>query len=366
MKINGQNQVGIIRFDKLKHLGIFQDHNDKTIKSVYKARQGVIETTFINNKFDRGSDVYCVPTHHYCSLGCVMCHLTKEGMHKSMVQIQKENLIESLFRTNFRGCKGGILDYGKVYSLDKGLYDLSLKRSQNKKRWISYMGVGEPLLNLRLLQSVFEAEQMIKDACGYEELTYALATMMPNKNLETFTDYACDNKLPMKVHFSMHSPFSEERFKLLPKTKVAVEEALSMLVEYRKRTLRVKEIKKNMLSFHPIADPTEIHYTLIKGVNDSGKHLEKLTELLIENRIPIKFIRFNPVCGMGVSKKEEEWVDALRQQIHGLKIVRYIPPGGQIGSSCGEFTKHYYLSELETTEEQREFYEWKKRHEIKE
>ena len=343
----------ITKTDAMEHLGTFQDHNDKTLKSAYKAQHGVIEATFISNKSDRGSDVYCVPTHHYCNLGCVMCHLTKEGMHKAMVPISKENFIEAISRTNFKGCKKGIIDQSK-------------KRSQNKKGWISYMGVGEPLLNLNLLKSVFENEQMLKDACGYDEMTYALATMMPNRSLETFTDYACEKKLPMKVHFSMHSPFSEERFKLLPKTKVTVEEALAMLVEYRKRTLGVKEIKANMMSFHPMADPTEIHYTLIAGVNDSDRHLEKLTELLSEYRIPIKFIRFNPVAGMGVSQKEQEWLDVLREKIPGLKVVRYTPPGGQIGSSCGEFTKHYYLSELETEEEKKEFLEWKERHEIKE
>ena len=67
---------------------------------------------------------------------------------------------------------------------------------------------------------------------------------------------------------------------------------------------------------------------------------------------------------MKKSKKEKKWLKELQKVFPTLPIILYNPPGRDIGSSCGEFTKHYYLSELETKEEEKEFEEWKNRHQI--
>ena len=124
---------------------------------------------------------------------------------------------------------------------------------------------------------------------------------------------------------------------------------------------------KNFLEVHRSPNPIEIHYTLIKGVNDSEEELEMLYSLSDNlssfHKIPIKFIKFNPKEDMEISQKEEEWVKKLKE-IKGLLVKRYAPPGKEIGASCGEFTKHYYLSSLETEEEKREFETWKKEHQI--
>lgn len=331
----------------LEHLGMFQDWNDGTIKGVYQGEKGVIEVTFIKNKKDRGTDVYCVPTHHYCNLGCKMCHLTVEGSHKVMVPIQKEGFIEALVRTTFIGGD-----------------EEREKRSFYKKGWIAFMGVGEPLLNLGLIKKVFESEEEIKQRCQYNEITYAISTMMPNKNLVQLTDYVCKNKMPLKIHFSLHTPFSEERFDLLPKTRVNVKEAFTLLTNYRTRLQESKEIVSKLLRFHSDQDPTEIHYTLIKGLNDSNRHLEEMVELTKEFKIPIKFIIFNPTKELKKSKNLDNWLKRLNLECPDVKIKFYYPPGKEIGSSCGEFTKHYYLSELETTKDQREFEDWKLKHQI--
>ena len=43
------------------------------------------------NKYDK--DVVCVPTHHFCNLGCKMCHLTNRGFNKVMTPIKWEDFI---------------------------------------------------------------------------------------------------------------------------------------------------------------------------------------------------------------------------------------------------------------------------------
>ena len=68
---------------------------------------------------------------------------------------------------------------------------------------------------------------------------------------------------------------------------------------------------------------------------------------------------------MKKSTKEDLWIKKL-SEIDGLIVKKYSPPGREVGSSCGEFTKHYYHEEIETAEEYNEFQNWKELHEIEE
>ena len=86
--------------------------------------------------------------------------------------------------------------------------------------------------------------------------------------------------------------------------------------------------------------------------------------LLNRYSIPIKFLTFNPKDDMQISNNQEHWLDVLKTELPSLVIKTYSPPGKQIGSSCGEFTKHYYHMEIETTEELNEFLTWEKEHKI--
>jgi adenine C2-methylase RlmN of 23S rRNA A2503 and tRNA A37 len=226
---------------QLVHVGTFKDV-DETIKSVYKSDRGIIEMTFISNKGSSGVDVYCVPTHHYCNLGCKLCHLTAEGADKKrMVLIQTGEFLEGLSRTAFK--KSPAILSGK----SSELLNRYQKRSNNKKCLISFMGVGEPLLNLDLVKGVFKQQREIGEICDYETFSYALATMMPNYGLGLFSEYVKKEEFPLKVHFSMHSPFTNERFDLLPKTRVSVRDAFLMLADYRAKLLSVPSIAQNLL-----------------------------------------------------------------------------------------------------------------------
>ena len=76
----------------IKNIGIFKDYSDETLKFVYDAgEKKIIEMSLLFNKEDM--DVICVPTHHFCNLGCKMCHLTNKGLNKAMVPIKYEDFI---------------------------------------------------------------------------------------------------------------------------------------------------------------------------------------------------------------------------------------------------------------------------------
>ena len=323
----------------IKNIGSFKDQTDGTIKSVYKINNSkIIEMSMLYNKTDK--DVICVPTHHYCNLGCKMCHLTNNKANKPMPKIKI---------TDFMYC---IIDTIKKYKTNKN------------KLLISFMGVGEPLLNLELIENVYKEENKIKEL-GYDYISYAISTMMPNNNLLKLKDLVTELNMPIKVHFSLHTPIDKNRKELIPSTKVTIEEALNMLLIYSYNVKQNKTIMNNYKLFHSNNIPIEIHYTLIKNKNDSTKELREIIKLLKIYQIPIKFIKFNPINNLDISNNEEKWVSEIHKYIPNLRIKAYSPPGREIGSSCGEFTKHYYLEELETKEELQEFNIWYKKHLIK-
>lgn len=322
--------------EMIKNIGYFKDYSDKTIKGVYKVNNSkIIEVSMLYNRDDR--DVICVPTHHYCNLGCKMCHLTSSKVTKPMQRIVSADLIYC------------ISDMIKKYKTHK------------KKLLISFMGVGEPLLNIGLIESIYYEEDTIKEF-GYDAIGYSLSTMMPNDNLIKLTKLVDRLKMPLKVHFSMHSPIDKIRNELIPSSKVTAEDGLNMLLIYSYVFKNNREIMNKYQQVHSGDMPVEIHYTLINGVNDSNKELNQLIKLLQEYQIPIKFISFNPINELVGSNKEAMWVEIIKGNMPNLKVRTYSPPGREIGSSCGEFTKHYYLEETETSEQMIEFKRWFKKH----
>lgn len=330
--------------NKLISLGVFKDFSDDSIKSVFKEENdGIIEMTLIQNK---KYDVVCVPTHHFCNLGCKMCHLTNNKLNKKMIPIKANDFIEAL-------CKSTCLQTGYFK-----------RRTEKKNVLISFMGVGEPLLNQQLILDVFKNESLIKKTLGYIDVSYALSTTIPNSNLfNNLLTMVDKNNIPLKVHFSLHTPFDNKRFDLLPSAKTTVNEAILLLKTYNEKIQCNKAIINEYIKFHKNSIPIEIHYTLIKNENDSEEELNKVYDIIRDNQIPIKFLTFNPKDNLQVSDKQKEWVEKLKQIPNSI-IKTYSPPGKEIGSSCGEFTKHYYHEEIETEEEYLEFLNWRNRHKI--
>jgi adenine C2-methylase RlmN of 23S rRNA A2503 and tRNA A37 len=188
--------------------------------------------------------------------------------------------------------------------------------------------------------------------------------MMPNDNILELKKIVNKYNIPLKVHFSLHTPINKLRSELIPNSKIYVEEALSYLDNYRNCILENEKIMQEFIKLHRTSDVVEIHYTLIKNVNDSEEELNKVCELLKKYNITIKFIKFNPTNELKESDKEKYWIDKINKEVPDVRVKFYAPPGREIGSSCGEFTKHYYHKEIETKEEKLEFLKWKRQHQI--
>ena len=89
----------------------------------------------------------------------------------------------------------------------------------------------------------------------------------------------------------------------------------------------------------------KIHYTLIEGVNDTEQDAILLSEFLKDRDIPVKFLFYNekPTIEFHASSKEKLSVFKRYFYKYGIYHEYYVPPGLDVGASCGQFLMDYYL-----------------------
>lgn len=172
-----------------------------------------------------------------------------------------------------------------------------------KEKQLSFMGMGDPLLN----------PAMVNNLCGIFPRT-SISTIFPVRTIP-------DLDQNIKVHYSLHHPIDEIRKRLIPANTLSIKTALKYLLERD--------------------TPGEIHYTLIKGINDSSEALSCMMSLIKNFPVVVKFLDFNPTADLEKSNGDVvgKWITSLSRH---TKVEFYTPPGRNIGSSCGEFSMHFY------------------------
>ncbi len=274
-----------------------QSKLDKTIKYIFEAEGGlIVEYSYIDNGSDK--DIICVPCQTMCNMKCTFCHLTD---HLGKIKVN------NLSSTD--------IDAGVMTIID----DLNLKG--DRPLLISYMGCGEPLANIKNV--IMSMRFLMK---FQPNIRFGMATMLPkSKWLEFFhmTEEVKRFKIPLKVHLSLHFTNDKNRLEWMPSAL---------------------DIKPSLvaLNFYHIMtnNPTEVHYTLMDGVNDSESEIDVL-HTLIPSFTTIKLMRYSTKESLEVEKVAADKVNSIINQLQTLdparKVEYYEPPGIDIGASCGQF-----------------------------
>jgi 23S rRNA (adenine2503-C2)-methyltransferase len=283
----------------MKLLDIIKSKVDKTIKYIFLLDDNLItEMSYIDNGTDK--DIICVSTQTACVMGCKFCHTMDYKSQLKTRNIKSYEILEGI----------------RYVANDKDLWP-------NKRMLlISYIGCGEPLLNI---QEVFDSMYTLQGS--FKSIRFALATMIPKNEWANFywltKDIHSYIKVPVKLHLSLHFPFDEIRREWLPNA-LDILPSLDAIKFYR----------------HLTNNPIELHYTPINGVNNRPQDIEALCNLLINSVIPIKFLKFN----------EKDSLKARSGSIYtrdfdtlGLPYEFYTPPCLDIGASCGQFLFDYYV-----------------------
>ncbi len=257
--------------------------SDGTRKYLYSVLNGkFIETAFIPEK-DRAT--ICVSSQAGCKMGCVFCMTGKQGFQGNL----SSNEILNQFRS--------LPEYRQITNM-------------------VYMGMGEPLDNLN---EVLRSLDILTSDWGYgwspSRITVSTVGIL-NRLIEFLEKSRCH------LAISLHSPFDEERRKLMPIQRTnTVDEVLNIIRNFDFN-------KQRRVSFE---------YILFKGINDTPRHIRELARILNGIRCRINIIRFHPVPGSEFSSPGEEESVAFRDALNAKGIITTIRAsrGVDINAACG-------------------------------
>ncbi len=275
---------------------------DPTVKYVFLSKGNIAEFSYIDNGTRK--DIICIPTQTACRLGCRFCFLSDCDLEVRNFSVDEI-----------------AVPIGYV------IRDMNLVNRPKRSDilLISVMGCGEPLLNLT---NTMEACLAIKKEWSpvYRVVRFGLASLIPSmQRMMDLIERVRAEQLQMKFHLSLHSPNQEVRQKLMPAAS-PVRESIFLTELFMQRT----------------GNSAEIHYALIDGVNDRDQDIAELGALLNGRNLPVKFLAYNekPETDMKRSVRVSQFRQALEEQ--GIATEFYIPPGADVGSSCGQFLMEYY------------------------
>jgi 23S rRNA (adenine2503-C2)-methyltransferase len=220
------------------------------------------------------------------------------------------------------GCKfcatgiGGFsrnLTAGEIVGQYLLLQSLSERRISN----VVFMGMGEPLLNLK---NVLKAVRILHDEVGlsYRHITISTVGLVP-QILEL-----ADADLPIDLALSLHSPLDSVRDHLMPVNhRWPVAEVVQTMRLYQARTGR----------------KVTFEYLLIKEVTDTPEQAEALAKLVRGLPCVVNLIPFNWVdTEQGFHRPERQRVRAFRNVLErlGVNVTERVERGHDIAAACGQ------------------------------
>ena len=227
----------------------------------------------------------CLSTQVGCKMGCHFCVTGKMGFKKNL-------------------SAGDIIN--QVCSIDES-EDLTN---------LVFMGMGEPLDNTdNLLKSLEILTAHYAFMYSPRRITVSTIGVVPD--MMRFLE---ESESHLAV--SLHSPFDEERAKLMPvQNKYGVSEIIEKLKS-------VDFGKQRRLSFE---------YIIFKGINDSPAHIKGLTRLLAGLRCRINVIRFHKSEGFPHESPDEIQVIRFVDQLNakGITTTLRASRGEDIMAACG-------------------------------
>ncbi len=271
---------------------------DKTQKFLFALSDGnVIEGVLMQYKYGA---TLCVSTQVGCRMNCAFCASGINGLIRNM---SAGEILGEIIAVN-RYIGGGLKQDRKVTN-------------------VVLMGSGEPLDNY---DNVVEFIRLLshKDGINISARNVSLSTcgLVPK-----MFDLAKEN-LPINLTVSLHSPFDEEREKIMPVAKkYKISEILNACHNFFEKTGRRYIFE----------------YVLINGENNGERHAEGLIKLLKGRPCHVNLIRLNEVKEKnlkGVADKEAYKFLALLEKAGLSATVRRIM-GSDIDGACGQLRQRY-------------------------
>lgn len=260
-----------------------QQSADGTIKYLFPTSNGkYVETVYIPEA-DRAT--LCVSSQVGCKMGCRFCQTGKQGFEG---QLSTCDILNQIFSLPQRDTLTNIV----------------------------FMGQGEPLDNI---DNVLRATEILTAnyGCGWSPKRITISSVGIKGKLRRLLDMS-----RCHIAISMHSPFPEERARLMPAEKqMSITDIMALLREYDFSHQR-------RISFE---------YIMFKGVNDSLRHAREIVRLTAHTECRVNLIHFHPIPDVTLEGSDDTTMELFRDFLtrHGTFATIRASRGKDIMAACG-------------------------------
>jgi 23S rRNA (adenine2503-C2)-methyltransferase len=256
---------------------------DGTIRYLFATPAGKhIESVYIP---DHDRATLCISSQIGCKMNCYFCMTGKQGFNGQLSTTQIINQVfaipESLSLTN-----------------------------------IVFMGMGEPLDNW---ENVRKALEIITAPWGMA-WSPKRVTVSTIGQMQHLPDFLSQSQCHLAI--SIHSPFEEERLRLMPVQKAyPIADVLELLRQQDWSHQR-------NLTFE---------YIIFKGLNDDARHAHALIKLLAGLECKVNLIRFHAIPEVELQTSDLAQMERFRDLLneHGLTATIRASRGEDIYAACG-------------------------------
>ncbi len=269
-----------------------ESKKDGTIKYLWELSDGnCVETVLM--RYHHGNTV-CISSEVGCPMGCAFCASTIGGLVR---RLQPSEMVDQVLFT----------------SLDSGL-EISN---------IVLMGIGEPLDNyetvLRFLELVNNPDGM---NIGMRHISLSTCGLVPR------IERLAEENLQLTLSVSLHAPDNETRSRIMPvNRRYPLEELMPACRKYYEKTGR-------RISFE---------YAMIRGMNDTKEHGDRLIRLLRGLPCHVNLIPLNHVDESPLQPSLRQTVQAFQKQLEDSGITATVRRtlGSDIDASCGQLRRKH-------------------------
>ena len=254
--------------------------SDGTKKYLYPIAAGVfVESAYIP---EAQRKTLCISTQGGCKMACLFCMTARQGLQTH-------------------------LQCGEIV----GQYAVIPEKDTITN--LVYMGMGEPLDNT---EEVLKSIEVFSQGYGLSQRRITLSTIGIIPGMKRILE-----ETQVNLAISLHSPFPEERKRLMPVQSVyPIESVIDVLKGY--------DFSQRKLSFE---------YIMFQGVNHSIQHARELVRLLNPLRCRVNLLHFHPIPNSPLkpcsANEMEEFQTFLREK--GLIATIRKSRGEDIQAACG-------------------------------
>jgi len=305
-------------------------HASKVCSALYRSK---CETASGIEGIPKALRNYLVENHDFGVYLPLRTELSADGSEKYIYRNGAGQLFESVFIPEGRrktlciscqsGCRYGCLVcatgrygfFGNLTASDMINQVIGNPHSGNITH-VVFMGMGEPMDNL---------SEVLK---AIEILTAEWGVALSRKNITVSTvglipqTYSFLQQTECNLAISLYSPFSEERISFVPAEAFhPFEDLVGYITKFPLQ-------KKRRVS---------IAYVMIKGVNDSDKHLEALVKILKNTGIRINLLPFHSIPETELSPSPVSQLEYFKHKLitSGVSASVRKSRGTDISGACG-------------------------------